>query len=414
MQLSPKALGGILLVFLVAGVPYLFVLSRRNVRAPAGTTETGESTQNGPSLKWDFAIGSRNVTGAALGSDGNIYVGSSEGLYAVSPDGKLAWQSPVLAGMHAPAVVAPDGIIYVTTSWGGFQSVNPDGTKRWDSRYGMIGFESSPTLGNGVLYLANTVSDVWAFDPSAATPLVWELATSRAGMVNRAGALPGSASVNQARSATSPVLGPDGNLYVPRQHWLHSFGTDGTERWRISPTAGSLGQAAAGEDGTIYIGASDSGYTSKLLAVDTDGAIRWQIDVAQGVLGSVVVDKLGGVYFCSIDKLTALTADGQVKWQFNGAGQCSSSPALTEDGTLYLGVVPNHLIAVKSDGNLKWSLLTRGTVRWPPVIAPDGTIYATTDSGDVIALQDSGSPLMSNAWPRYQHDSQNTGHIVGL
>ncbi len=414
MQLSPKALGGILLALLVVSVAYLFALSRRNVKAPAGTTESSESTQKGPSLKWDFALGVRYVTGAALGSDGNIYIGSNEGLYAVSPDGKLAWQSPVLMGTHAPAVVAPDGIIYVTTSWGGFESLNPDGTKRWDSGYGMIGFESSPTLGNGVLYLANTVSDVWAFDPFAAKPLLWELATSRAGMVNSASALPGSASVNQARSAASPILGPDGNLYVPRQQWLHSFGTDGSERWRICPTTGSLGQAAAGEDGTIYVGASDSSYIPKLLAVNTDGAIRWQMDVEHGVLGSAVVDKLGGVYFCSIDKLTALTADGQVKWQFSGSGQCSSSPTLTEDGTLYLGVVPNHLIAVKSDGSLKWSLPTRGTVRWPPVIAPDGTIYATTDSGDVISLQDSGSPLMSKAWPRYQHDSQNTGHIVGL
>jgi hypothetical protein len=412
MQLSPKALGAILLVLLVAGVAYLFFLSRRSVRT-ATTAESNEPTAKGPAQKWIFTVGVRNPTGAAVGSDGNIYVGSNEGLFAVSPEGKLAWQSLVLSGMHAPPAVAPDGIIYVTTSWGGFESVNPDGTKRWDSRYGMIGFDSSPTVGKGVFYLANTVSDVWAFDPSAATPLVWSLSTARNGMVNNARTLPGSASVNQTRSAASPVLGPDGNLYVPRQQWLHSFGADGTERWRICPTSGSLGQAAAGEDGTIYIGAFDSNYASKLLAVDTDGAIRWKIDVEERVVGSAVVDKLGGVYFCSVDKLTALTPDGQVKWQFSGAGQCSSSPTLTEDGTLYLGAA-NHLIAVKSDGNLKWSLPTRGSVSWPPVIAADGTIYATTDSGDVIALQDSGSPLMSNAWPRYQHDSQNTGHIVGL
>jgi outer membrane protein assembly factor BamB len=141
-------------------------------------------------------------------------------------------------------------------------------------------------------------------------------------------------------------------------------------------------------------------------------ALRWQLDLPAQIVGSPVVDAKGNVFISTTTQLMAVSSDGTVSWKTKLNDRCASSPALTEDGTLYVGLDSNQLIAVDADGKQKWSLRTRGIVRWPPVISTDGTIYAATDGGEVIALQDAGSPLMRNAWPRYQHDSQNTGRIA--
>jgi hypothetical protein len=349
----------------------------------------------------------------ALGKDGIVYVAARDGLYAISPEGKLAWKYSVLQGMSAPPSVGPDGVIYVTSFWGGFESVNSDGSKRWNSGYGMIGFDSAPSIGNEIVYLANTISDVWAFDPAHTPPLQWQIQTERSGMLSSAPTLPGSASVSQTRSKSSPVIGPLGTLYVPRQHWLHSVSTDGKPGWQLYLTGGMLGPAAVSQGGTIYVG--DTGSSApKFFAVNPDGSERWRLDLPAQIVGSPVVDARGNIYASTFQQLVAVSPDGNILWKFDAHSPCTSSPALTEDGTLYLGVESGELIAVDLDGKLKWSFKTRGAVNSPPSIGPDGTIYVTTSAGEVLALRDAGSPLMQNAWPRYQHDAQNTGRVPPL
>jgi outer membrane protein assembly factor BamB len=369
------------------------------------------TAKKGPLQKWAFSTGAQALTGAALGPDGAIYVGASDGLFAISAEGKFKWKYSVALGLHAPPAVAPDGTLYVASSWGGFETLNPDGTRQWESGHGMIGFDSSPAVGNRTAYLANKVSDLWAFEPGKTNSLDWQIQTERGGLGFNVPTLPGSASVNQARSSASPVIGPLDNLYVPRQHWLHSIGSDGTPGWQLFLTNAMLGPAAVGQNGILYLG--DTGSSKpKLFSATPDGSLRWQLDLPAQIVGSPVVDAKGNVFISTTTQLMAVSSDGTVSWKTKLNDRCASSPALTEDGTLYVGLDSNQLIAVDADGKQKWSLRTRGIVRWPPVISTDGTIYAATDGGEVIALQDAGSPLMRNAWPRYQHDSQNTGRIA--
>src|SRR5204862_317391 len=68
------------------------------------------------------------------------------------------------------------------------------------------------------------------------------------------------------------------------------------------------------------------------------------------------------------------------------------TPAVAEDGTIYVGSDDDHLYAVKSDGSLKWKLRlgacdpngfgpesSRCDVDGGPTIGPDGTIYVGGD-----------------------------------
>jgi outer membrane protein assembly factor BamB len=186
------------------------------------------------------------LTGIALGSDGTIYVGSDDSLFAISTDGKLLWKHAVFSGMGAAPVVGANGAIYLTSWVGDVQSVNADGSSRWDSHYGLVGFASPPAFSDGVLYLANTVSDIYALGADSPDPKLWTVQTEREGVGFNGLTLPGTARADKVRSYTAPLVGVDGNLYVPRQKWLHSLSRDGAERWTVLLSKGILGSAAIG------------------------------------------------------------------------------------------------------------------------------------------------------------------------
>jgi outer membrane protein assembly factor BamB len=397
MRLSSKLLTAAFAVSCVAALLFHFH-SRANV-------QPSESAPPGPKIQWQVSTGSKLLTGTALGSDGTIYVGSDDSLCAISANGKLLWKHAVFSGMGAAPVVGPNGAIYLTSSVGDVQSVNPDGSSRWDSHYGLIGFASPPVLSNGVLYLANTVSDIWAFKADSPDPQLWTVQTEREGLSFAGLTLPGIARTDKVRSYTAPLVGLDGNLYVPRQKWLHSLSPDGAERWTILLSNGLLGSAAIGQDGTIYLG--NQAFDTKLYAVSSGGGKRWEVPVSGIVRGSPVIDASGDIYFSLDTRLVALSPDGSMKWELERPG--SSGPALAQDGTLYLGFETYHFGAVTSGGRLKWNYQTPGAVSAAPTIGPDGTIYIATNQGEVLALRDSGFPLMNSPWPRYQHDSQNSG-----
>jgi outer membrane protein assembly factor BamB len=402
MRLSSKLL--VTLLAIASGLALvIYFLHSRSKAGP------DSATQVGPNVLWRAAVGSQRLTAPALGLDGTIYAGSEDGLYAVSAAGKILWKHPVREGILAPPVVATDGVIYFSTAFGDVQSVNADGTARWGPRYGSIGYLSPPALGNdGVVYLANNVSDLYALRPDRTDSKLWTIQTEREGIGFAGVTLPGTARVGQAPSNAPPAIGVDGNLYVPRQHWLHSITPDGRERWTTFLTNGLLGPAAIGQDGTIYVGSAK--WERGIYAVNSNGTLRWNSDVRGIVRGSPVVDNQGNIYFSLDTEVAALAPDGRVKWEIMQPG--IFTPVLTQDGTLYAGLVFDavpYLAAIDTNGSIKWKWKLPNNSS-EPVIGADGTVYFTA-SNQVVALQAGGSSIMSSPWARYQHDSQHTGRM---
>ena len=355
------------------------------------------------------ATSGQRLTGLALGLDGTIYAAGLDGLYAVSPEGKLLWKFTDLGAVTAPPAIGPDGTIYLAASSGTFASLNANGTVQWNPGFRLIGFDGSPAISNGTMYLANTFSDLWAFEPGHTTEN-WHILTEREGMGGPT--LPGAFAFANMRKKSSFVIGSLSELYVPRMNWLHNIRADGTPGWSTLLTKGMLGPAAIGQNGTIYVG-SLGGSKPELFAVSPSGAPRWKLQLPSQIEGSPVVGSNGNIFASTTTRVVNVSADGSIAWQFDPQERCTSGPALAEDGTLYLGLDMGKFIAVSAEGKLKWTLRTRGTILGAPVIAPDGTIYVVTDVGEIVALQDAGSPMMRNAWARYQHDSQNTGKMSG-
>src|SRR5687767_10279786 len=91
------------------------------------------AAQTAGDILWEFNI-QNNYSSPALATDGTIYVGGSNRLYAINPDGTLKWERPMNYPQHP--VLGPDGTIYVgennVQSPSRFLALNPAGTMKWE------------------------------------------------------------------------------------------------------------------------------------------------------------------------------------------------------------------------------------------------------------------------------------------
>lgn len=79
-----------------------------------------------------------------------------------------------------------------------------------------------------------------------------------------------------------------------------------------------------------------------------------------------------------------------LKWHKSDYGQIYASPALGNDGTIYIGNRSNRFYAVKPDGTIKWSYNTGSVHDSSPAIGSDGTIYV--GGRDVVRQQPNENP----------------------
>jgi len=397
---------------LVICLASFFAFRRRSNQATSNDS-------SGPRLLWSFSPGSDTLSGITLAPNSTVHFAATDGIYALSPKGKLLWKSPLPSGpVIAAPTLSPNGTLYAASQSGKLFALDSSGNLTWQSLATQHKFFTSPALGTGdALYVTDDYTDLFAFAPSAGPSLTWKQMTySPAGSTDDIllgnNTLPYGNGSGEWRS--SPVIGGDDALSLAHQQWLYRFNAHGDILWFIQLPSSPLGFPATGGDGMVYV----AGYGPPLLfAVAPEGRQRWALRVSHRLQGSPVVDTVGVIYFCDSDFLKAVLPDSQSKWYVEA--ECNSGLALAEDGTIYLGMNSRQpgrgahapfLAAFSPDGHLKWKIAINGMVRDAPAIAPDGTIFFTTDKGFVYAVADAGSPPMDSSWPRFQHDAQNSGH----
>ena len=361
-----------------------------------------ESQPTGPRLKWKCNTRDTSLSHPALSPDGTIYVGAYRSILAVSPEGKLLWQTK-LGGVLTP-VLSDDGAIYLSLRPGLIFGASRDGQLDWRPGYGLIGFAAPPALGpDTTLYYQNTVGDINAFQPKISDKELWSLETFRKANLGSSPVLPGSARVGVISTDATPLVTRAGSIILPRQSFLDSISPSGSHEWDLELTSGHLGQAALSNDGIIYVGDNEG----VLFAADSSGYKKWRFDSTGSVVGSPVIDQEGVVYFTTGNAVFALNPDGNLRWRSAAPSKSGflTAPTLAADGTLYVGAEA-ALVALHPDGTQKWSLHLPSPSS-SPSIGPDGTIYFACGSW-VCAVEDSGSPLMPSAWPKQFHDQANT------
>jgi outer membrane protein assembly factor BamB len=345
---------------------------------------------------------------AAISSNGDIYVGSTDGyLYSFTTNLTPNWSNDLLSiaggvrysdesSVYGTPTITAGGTIYVGTAnsfpGNGFFSTNVNSSSNW-------------------LFLPQSIVDY-----------------------------KGNA-LNYGNVDSSAAVGTDGTIYFLAQDArLYALYPDGNVKWFLPIPASTWPDSspAIAGDGSIVCG-SDSPY---VYSVNPDGTLRWFYhipstnDTAEAIFSSPVIDAdetvyVGagqpnsdshndGWYFPPItDWPTGIYAitNGSLKWSFtNVSGWVVGSCALGADGTVYAGASsPDHtygtLYAIKN-GVQEWSFQTSNDIVSSPVIGGDGGILISCEDSNVYKVA-GGTTLADAPWPMFHHDPQHTGSLAG-
>ncbi len=153
-------------------------------------------------------------------------------------------------------------------------------------------------------------------------------------------------------------------------------------------------------DGVVYAGSDDDVVVALNLA---DGEQRWRFqtgpcknrksvgpDGARCDVDGITVAGDGTIYVAA-DGLYALRPEGTLKWKYSpGSTHCAGNPAISDDGTVYVGCQDHGLYAVGPDGSARWTVRVGDDIDASPAVGPDGTIYVGSDDKKLWAIAPSG------------------------
>ncbi|MBM3315274.1 PQQ-like beta-propeller repeat protein, partial [candidate division WOR-3 bacterium] len=171
---------------------------------------------------------------------------------------------------------------------------------------------------------------------------------------------------------------------------LHSYGVGLQEPLTSSPTIGG--------DNTIYIGSDDGRY----FAFDNTGASlrKWAYgdSVASDEMTATAALDGSMLYMGGEDqKIHKLRDDGASVthvWEMALGEDLLSSPVILPDGNIAFFSDPDQpsdtgfVVWLNSDGAIQWRYAAFAGSMSTPAVGNDGTIYVGTDQGELLALKD--------------------------
>ena len=195
---------------------------------------------------------------------------------------------------------------------------------------------------------------------------------------------------------SSPAIAWNGTIYIGSfDSRLYSIGHSGRVNWSYRTNGVVSSSPAIGSDGTIYVGSSD-GY---LYALNPDGSRKWDLRTGQSTGGPIAavysspVLKNGVLYFADeAGRVYSVNpATGSVNWSYAMPAHTYSSPAVGDDGRVYVGCSDGGVYALNPGGSLAWVFRGEGQISATPAIGDDGTVYVGSTAGWMYAVYPNGN-----------------------
>jgi len=123
-----------------------------------------------------------------------------------------------------------------------------------------------------------------------------------------------------------------------------------------------------------------------------NGTLMWKFKTNAVVHSSPAISSDGTIYVGSEDwYLYAIDSNGTLMWKYQTSGVIYSSPAISSDGTIYIGSNDHYLYAINPDGTLKWKFETDKEIHSSPAISSGGTIYIGSNDHYLYAINPDGT-----------------------
>jgi hypothetical protein len=328
-------------------------------------TQIGRSTVNGPkspNVKWTFPTAPSGMDapgGIVVGGDGTVYVGGRYDFFAIGPDGQQKWVFP-----------GPDR----SYGWGGTPALSQD------------------------LVCATFASTLYALDRATGN-VVWSRVVGSSGLVsvsqNILRMAAGGASVDAftmtggalwalpLTNPGGPAVDGAGNAFVSVPYALRAITPTGSAGWSLSTTVQYLRTPVVGADGTIY--QTGNGIVR---AVTQSGSLLWTVSLTGDVSQpSVAAD--GTLYVATTPGVVAVRPDSSVAWSHPwpvANGYTTAGLTIARDGTLYAVSNAGRVIALDPAGSLVWDYQLPDNGYGRPVLGPDGTLYVGVNIQLLVAF----------------------------
>lgn len=161
---------------------------------------------------------------------------------------------------------------------------------------------------------------------------------------------------------------------------------EGVEIWRFSCDSYVYGGPIIDPEGIIYFGC----YNDNVYAMNPDGTLKWVTKLYRTIASTPAIDNNGIIYIGTIwnqNHLFALYSNnGTVKWSYYTGDDIDSSPAIGADGTIYFGDWGGWIHAVNPNGTCKWKYHTGDIITASPAIGLDGTVYCGSHDHKLYAF----------------------------
>lgn len=229
----------------------------------------------------------------------------------------------------------------------------------------------------------------------------------------------------------TPCVGPDGTIYFGSDDGkFYALNPNGTSKWvfnfgsllRSSPALLSDGSVVFGcEDGNLYsispqgaqqwvfrangpINSAPMVASNDLIVFGSDSGTLYRVDrfgqpgkrlVTTGKFRGAPALLADGSVVAATDK-GQLLIDGSKTRSIHLSDEALTSPAIAQDGTIYLGGDDGNLYAVNPDASLRWHFSAASRIQSSPAIGPDGTIYFGCNDGQFFALDPNGQKKWSH------------------
>jgi RHS repeat-associated protein len=373
--------------------------------------EIGVSGEPG-SIKWKYPVTQSSCSVPTLAKDGTIYLPSGNQLLALNPNGSLKWSfnasSGALDRVGIPSV-SPNGTVYFTLTYGAGGdpliyaldttgqvlwtrtiAANPNGGFR--SGCGQVAIGPDTTIyvqsANTIRAFSSSGQYKWAAQGGELVPAIsvtgaifslnWDSVSSLVDLNVSDGSIINASSPFTASHPYPPIVGINGDLYISGDGTLVAIRSDGTKVWQRYLNGIPTSQPVVDTDGTIY-------------------SVRYDSN---------------GYYFYAIypDGTDKFNKVSHPPYSFFG------SPAIGNDGTIYVQTASSGIAALNSSGAVLWST-GEGSFQAinSPTIGTDGTVYITGNEGAnqsyLYAINTQSTSPASSAWPMFGANAQHT-HVA--
>jgi outer membrane protein assembly factor BamB len=131
--------------------------------------------------------------------------------------------------------------------------------------------------------------------------------------------------------------------------------------------------------------------TSADSGADEDFRLLWKYAAGGELTSSPAVSDDGRVYLYAEDRhIHALDRNGRFLWKFRLSGRPAEALSVSSDGSIYACTEEGVLYAVNPDGEVLWQFDTGGSPAGDPSVSSNGTIFLALVTGELFALSHNG------------------------